>query len=240
MKKRILLVSKVIGIIAFYSLVLALSIFFTMSILIKGEEIKAPDLLGKNLDEVYEIAARNGFFIKKVTGNYSRNYKPLTVIEQVPEPGVRIKLKSNVKIFITSELVEVIVPEITGYGFEESAKLIKESELKKRYVSYISSDSIPADFVISQSLEAGSRVPLNSSIDILISKGKKEQSYIMPDIIGKDAEKIVIFFEKIGLKIDKITEVSYPGLEYGVIIWQHPSPGHKVGPINRISIQVSE
>ncbi|MEN8153272.1 MAG: PASTA domain-containing protein [Acidobacteriota bacterium] len=239
MKKRMLLISRVIGIIAFYSFILTISIFFTMSILIKGEEIKAPDLIGKSLDEAYEIAAKNGFFIKKVKGNYSRNYKPLTVIEQVPEPGVHIKLKSNVKIFITSELVEVIVPELTGYSFEESARLIKESELKKRYVSYISSNYIPADFVISQSYEAGSRVPLNSSIDILVSKGNREHSYIMPDIIGKKAEKIVIFFEKIGLKIDKITEISYPGLDPGVIIWQHPSPGHKIGQINRISIQVS-
>lgn len=240
MKRRLLLVSKVLGIGTIYSLVLVISIFLTMSILIKGDEIKSPDLIGKSIDEASTIAHNNGFFLKKITGNYSRNYKPLTVIEQIPEPGVYIKEKSNIKIFITSELIEVIVPDLAGYTREDSRKLIKESELKKRYVSYIHSEKVPQDFIISQSLKPGAHVPINSNIDILVSKGKKKSEYIMPDIIGKNAERILSYFEIIGLKIEKITRVSYPGLRPNIIIWQNPAQGFKISSKNRISIQVSE
>jgi len=240
MKRRLLQVSKVLGIGALYMLVLVISIFFTMSVLIKGDEIKAPDLIGKDIGDASKIAHEKGFFLKQITGNYSKNYKPLTVIEQIPEPGVFIKKNSNLKIFITSELIEVIVPDLAGYTREESEKLIKESELKKRYVSYVDSDKVPQDFIISQSLKAGSHVPINSDIDILVSKGKRGDEYIMPDIIGKNAERILTYFEIIGLKIEKITKVSYPGLRPNIIIWQNPAKGFKISSKNRISIQVSE
>ncbi len=240
MKRRIILISKIIGIGAFYGIILVISVFLTMSFLIKGDEIKAPNLVGKSVKDAVKIAGENGFVLKKIAGNYSRNYKPLTVIEQIPEPGVYIKKRSNLKIFITSELIEVIVPDLAGYTREESKKLIKESELKKRYVSYIFSDSVPQDFIISQSLSPGVHVPINSNIDILVSKGKKSKEFIMPDIIGKNAERILTFFEIIGLKIEKITRVSYPGLRPNIIIWQNPSQGFKISSKNRISIQVSE
>ncbi|MCK4890912.1 MAG: PASTA domain-containing protein, partial [Candidatus Aminicenantes bacterium] len=74
MKRRLLLVSKVLGIGAFYTFVLVISIFLTMSFLIKGDEIKAPDLIGKSVDNALKIAQDNGFFLKKITGNYSKNY----------------------------------------------------------------------------------------------------------------------------------------------------------------------
>ncbi len=240
MKRRLLLVSKILGIGAFYTFILVISIFLTMSILIKGDEIKAPDLIGKSIKDASRIAQNNGFFLKKIAGNYSKNYKPLTVIEQIPEPGVYIKRSSNLKIFITSELIEVIVPDLAGYTREESKKLIKESELKKRYVSYVHSDRVPQDFIISQSLKPGSHVAINSNMDILVSKGKRNSEFIMPDIIGKNAERILSYFEVIGLKIEKITKVAYPGLRPNIIIWQNPAQGFKISSKNRISIQVSE
>lgn len=240
MKKLLLRLSKISGIVIVYFLILFASTFFTMSFLIKGEEINAPDMIGRNLNEAYSLASKNGFFLKKVTGNYSRNFKPLTVIDQIPEPGVKIKLKSFVKIFITPEMTEVIVPDLSGYRLEESKKLIKESELVKRHVSYISSEIVPSNFIISQSLEAGSKVPINSEIDILVSKGKREKSFIMPDIIGKKAGKVLTFFERLGLRIENITKVAYPGLDSDIIIRQKPAPGFKISSKNRISIQVSE
>jgi len=240
MKKFMLKFSIIAGIIFFYSLIFFASTFFTMSFLIKGEEVKAPDFVGKSLKEAYEIASKNGFYLKKVTGSYSRNFKPLTIIDQIPESGVNIKLKSFVKIFVTPEMTEVIVPDLTGYRLEESKKLIKENDLIKRHVSYISSEKVPSNFIISQSLEPGSKVPINSEIDILVSKGRRERSFIMPDIIGKRADKVLAFFENIGLKIENISKVAYPGLDPDIIIRQNPAPGFKISTKNRISIQVSE
>jgi len=240
MKKKILLVTKIVGLALFYTLVLIASVFFTMSALIKGEELKTPDMRGKSLNEAYKTATENGVYLKKYLGNYGKQYEPLTVINQFPAPGVKIKEKSFIQVFVTSDVVEVIMPDLSGYSLRESERLLRDNNLRKRYISYMDAHDVPVDFVISQSIPAGARVPSDTEVDILISRGRRGNSYIMPDIIGRRIDKVATYFDEIGLKISEIIKVSYPGLEPGVIIKQEPTSGFPINAKARIHIQVSE
>ena len=240
MKKKLFFLLKISGFVLFYFMVLFLSVFLTMRFLIKGEETIAPDLAGKSLNEAYRIAEDNGLYLKKILGNYDRNYKPLTVISQVPAAGIRIKEKSFVKIYVSSDLVEVIVPDLAGYNLAECEKILQENDLRKRYISYMDAQDVPVDFVISQSYPAGAKVPAGSDIDILVSKGQREVSYIMPNVIAAYAPKVLAYFENRGLKISNITKTSYPGVESDKIIKQYPLSGYRINSRARITIEVSE
>jgi serine/threonine-protein kinase len=240
MNRKIVVVSKILGLVAFYSLILVASVFFTMSILIKGEELRAPDLVGKNLNEAYKMAANKGVYLKKVVGNYDQHYKPLTIIDQLPAPGTWVKEKSFVKVFVASELIEVIVPDLSGHSLKEIESILRESDLKKRFVSYMESAEVPVDFLVCQSYPPGVRVPRGAEIDLLVSKGKEEPSFIMPDLIGMELERVATFFEIKGLKTAKITEVPYPGLRPGIIIKQFPSSGFRINSKNLIDLRVSK
>lgn len=239
MKKKLLLLLKIVGLTFFYAMVLGIAIYYTMSSLIKGKEMIAPNLTGKNLAEAEKIAADNKVYIKKIMGNFSRHYKPLTVINQVPVAGTRIKEKSYIKIFVTSDVVEVTVPELTGYSLPESERFLQESSLKKRYVSYMDAEDVPVDFVISQSYPAGARVPSGTEVDVLVSRGVREVSYIMPDVIGKKIEDVLEYFHARGLKKPEITLVSYPGQDGGIVVKQHPRSGFRINAKARISIEVT-
>ncbi len=240
MKKKFLFILKILSFAFLYSAIFIVSVFFTMSILIKGKEIKAPNFVGKTLNDSYKIASQKNVRLKKIMGNYNKNYEPLTVIDQFPCYGVTIKEKSFVKVFVNSETSEVIVPDLTGYTLKNCKNMLKDNDLRKGYLSYIDADYIPVDFIIAQSYTAGTRILGGSKVDLLVSKGRKSRSYIMPDLIGKQAEKVVFFFESKGLKISKITQVPYHGLESGIIIKQFPSSGFRINSKNLISIQVSE
>lgn len=240
MKKKFLLLTKIIGLAVFYILVFIASVFFTMSILIKGEELKAPDMRGKSLNEAYKIATESGVYLKRILGNYGKQYKPLTVINQFPAPGVKIKEKSFIQVFVTSEIVEVIMPELVGYSLRESEKILRDNDLRKRYISYMEARDVPVDFVISQSVPPGARVVSDSGIDILVSRGRREQAYIMPDVIGKRLETVENHFAEMGLQISEKVSVSYPGLEPGIVIKQNPTSGFRINSKARITIEVSE
>ncbi len=240
MKKKFLLLSKVFSLIIFYTLILIAAVFFTMSFLIKGEEMPAPDLMGKSLLEAYKIASQTGVYLKKITVNYDKNFKPATIINQGPLPGARIKEKSIVTIYVTSGLVEVVVPDLTNYQVKEAEKILEENDLRKQYVSYIEADNMPGDMVISQSLPAGAKVGRGSGIDLLVNRGRRGKSYIMPDVISRRVAKVLIMFEQWGFKVAQITEVFYPDTEPGFIINQHPLPGHKINSKNLISVEVSQ
>jgi serine/threonine-protein kinase len=240
MKKKVLLLTKIIGFTLFYLLVLISSTFLTMSALIKSEELKTPDLTDKDLKEAYRIAYEKGVYLKPIMGNYGKQFKPLTVINQFPSPGVKIKEKSYIQVFVSSEIVEVLMPDLSGYSLKESTKILGDNDLRKRYISYMDSQEVPVDFVISQSIPAGTRIPTETEVDILVSRGRPGVSYIMPDIIGRRTEYVEEYFRNKGLSISESTTVSYPGLEPGIIIYQYPSSGFQINAKARIRIKVSE
>jgi len=240
LKKKFFFLLKVVGLVFLYLTVFVTSVFITMSTLIKGEELTAPDLTGINWAEAEIIAAKNNIYLNKTVGNYGRNYQPLTVINQVPVAGTRIKERSVIKLFVTSEVVEVDVPDLTGYNLAKSEALLREKGLKKRYVSYMDAEDVPVDFVISQSLPPGVKIPSGSEIDILVSRGNREVSYIMPDVIGEKEDNVVNYFVERGLKKPEIARVPYPGLEPGKVIKQYPLSGYRINNKARINIEVSQ
>ncbi len=239
MKKKLILLLKISGIVFIYSLAFILSVYFTMKFLIKTDEVKAPDLRGKSLKEAFLIAKKNGIYLKKSFGIYDKTYKPLTVIDQFPAPDTKVKVGSVLKVYVSSDINEVIVPQLVGLNIKEVEDILKKSNLRKGFVSYIFANDVPIDFVISQSYSEGTRIAEGSNIDILVSKGFKRKDYIMPDLIGKRAADVLAYFENNGLKIADIKEVEYFGLDPGIIIRQSPAPGFKINSRNRISIEVS-
>lgn len=231
---------RILGIAAVYSFVFAASVFLTMSLLIKGDELTTPDLIGKTVKSAYEVAAQRGLYLKKVAGDFGSGYLPGTVVNQSPASGTKVKAKSVVKIFIPLDLAQVIVPDLTGHSLRDSENILKKNKLKKGHVSYIAAKDVLLDMVASQSHPSGSRIAENSAVDILVSRGPESPSYIMPDLIGKEASKVLVFFESKGLKLSKIEEISYFGLKPGVVLKQHPSPGFEISSKNQIGIQVSK
>jgi beta-lactam-binding protein with PASTA domain len=237
-KKKLLQGAKVFGFILLYFIIFIISVFFTMKSLIKVEETEAPNLMGISLEQAKKIAIKQKVYLKRIDGNYDRNYAPLTVINQSPDPGVRIKERSYITVFVTSDVKDVIVPDLVGYNLNDCEKLLGENNLRKRYVSYMDAKDVPVDFVIAQSYPPGARVPTGTEIDILLSRGSKEKSYIMPDVIGKKFSDVKIYFEIRGLKVLQ-NQVFYPGLETGLVVKQFPLSGYPINVKARISIGVS-
>jgi len=240
MNKKVVLAGKIAGIVLGYFLVFFLAVFSTVSLLVKGDEVPAPDLLGKPLREAYAIAAKKGIYLKKIIGDFGGTYAPNTVVNQFPAPDTSVKGKSVVKIFVAAEVGQTVVPSLVSLSQKECEALLKKSRLKKGHSAFISAADIMPDSVISQSAPAGSRMAEGSAIDLLISKGSESRSFVMPDLIGKEAVKVLVFFESQGLKISKIEEVPYYGLKPGIILKQFPSPGFEISVKNLIGIQVSK
>ena len=240
MNKKVVLAGKIAGIVLGYFLLFFLAVFSTVSLLVKGDEVMAPDLLGKPLQEAYASAAKKGIYLKKIVGDFGGTYAPNTVVNQFPAPKTSVKVKSIVKIFVASEVGQTVVPMMASLSQKECEALLKKSKLKKGFSAFISSADVLPDCVISQSSPAGSRMAEGSAIDLLISRGGESRSFVMPDLIGKEAVKVLVFFENQGLKISKIEEVPYFGLKPGIVLKQFPSPGFEISSKNLIGIQVSK
>lgn len=241
-KKRVLVISKVIGFIALYCTVFIVTVYFTMYSMIKSDEIKVPNLIGLDIKDVMKIAKNNKFRIRRKVGYFKGDYNPSTVIDQSPEKKVNIKKNSFVIVYITADIQKVTVPDLEGFTIGDAEKKLEELNLRKRYISYMESKNIPSNLVIGQSYSPGELVNIRRGIDLLVSKGRRKVSYVMPDLIGKSLEEVKTILAKRGLKIAefRIERINYPLTPQEIVISQSPKPGFRISSNNLIDLKVSK
>lgn len=85
---------------------------------LRGEEIKIPEIVGKDADESEKELAALGLKLKKIANRYSAE-KPNTILEQRPRAGDTAK---------TGLMISVIVAQPNPEGTEAPAEIKKKSD----------------------------------------------------------------------------------------------------------------
>ena len=226
------------GVILFYLSLLVGATYLTMSVLIRGEEVVAPTLVGMPVEQAARLAQAQGFVLKAVEGSYGSRYPASTVVEQFPVAGVHIKRQGVVKVVVCGVVRKVVVPDFRGLSLDEGEARLSDLGLSKGVLTYMDSPEVPVDGVVSQTPAAGSEVLAGTPVALLISRGKADQTYVMPDLIGLKAERAVVFFERQGLRVNHMEYVTYPGIPSGVVVRQFPPSGFDITRRNLITLQV--
>lgn len=87
---------------------------------LSGEEVKVPEIVGKNyLDSEKELASL-GLKVKRRALRYSTE-KPNTILEQLPRPGETVK---------TGQTILVVLSQANPEGEEAPATIVKEEEVE--------------------------------------------------------------------------------------------------------------
>lgn len=85
---------------------------------LQGEEIKVPEIVGKNFAETEKELASLGLRIKKRADRYSEE-QPNTILEQLPKPGDTVK---------TGQMILVVTSKATSDGTETPMTIQKSNK----------------------------------------------------------------------------------------------------------------
>ncbi len=220
--------------------VFTLSVYSTMTFMIKKEEVKVPLLSGLSYEEAMKVANNCGCSLNRINNSFDKSFKPLEVMAQIPEVGIKIKKGSSIKVFVNSEAIIIKMIDLKGLSLKEADIELNKAGLRKRYISYIHNANVAEDLVLAQSVAKGRDIALGSEVDLLVSSGSKSKSYIMPDLIGMNVNDVETFLADYGLKITDIHLVNYPGVSSDLIINQSPASGFKISGKNLITLQVTQ
>lgn len=137
------------------------------------EKKKVPDVTGQD-----EAAARNMMtnsgFVVEVEQREDDNVPIGKVITTAPAGGVEVVEGTKIILYVSKGSDKVEVPSLKGYTKEEAENILANAELSGS-VSEEFSDEVEEGRVISQSPEAGQKVPKNTPISYVVSKGKEEE-----------------------------------------------------------------
>lgn len=87
---------------------------------LSGEEVKVPEIVGKNFLDSEKELTQMGLKIKRRALRYSQE-KPNTILEQLPRPGETVK---------TGQTILVVISQANPEGEEAPATIVKEEEVE--------------------------------------------------------------------------------------------------------------
>ena len=220
-------------------------IFFTSTIIsfqiiIKGEKVTLPNLVGKTLEEARSELAKKKLSILQKGIQFDSHWEQGKIIFQDPSPGSKMKINKVVKVILSAGSEKAIVPRLIGKNFQLSSQILKDVGLRRGKISQVHTSKYAAGKIIAQYPRASEEVGRNFPVSLLVSQGEWGKKYLMPDLIGKRAETVLAKLKELNFRVEDVRYESYPGLDAGITIKQFPPQGYLIQKNYPISLEISK
>jgi beta-lactam-binding protein with PASTA domain len=214
-----------------------LSAITAMRIAIHGREVSMPNLVGKGVSEASSDLRSRGLILRVADRVYSE--QPInTVVRQTPSPGMLMKVSQQAHVVLSLGQRALQIPPLEGNSLRVSRIELLRGGLQVGEVSALSLPDVPADTVVLQSPKpgAGAATP---RVDVLVSQGPREDSYVMPHLIGMNVADAVRRLESVNIK-RKLNTLSAPQWPHGAVVDQTPTAGTRIAISTMAELTVAE
>jgi len=132
------------------------------------ELIQVPNVVGRELEEARLLLEQARLRAGAVREVFHPEAKPGTVINQEPQPGVRVERGSSVSLVVSKGPQLVEVPSLVGKTVQEAEGLLRQAGLSLGEVQRKPSPGLQAERIESQSPSPGTRVPPAAQVSIVV------------------------------------------------------------------------
>jgi eukaryotic-like serine/threonine-protein kinase len=213
-----------------------LSAITAMRIAIHGRETTMPNLVGRNVAEASQELRSKGLLLRVADRVYSD--LPINqVVRQTPPPGMLMKVSQQAHVVLSLGQKQLEIPSLEGGTLRISRIELLREGLQVGEVSTVSLPEDAADKVLLQNPRPG-KLAATPKVDVLISAGPREASYVMPYVVGLTELEALKRLDP-GLtrrKVNFLTAAQWP---HGTVIDQSPLAGTRVATSNEVELTVA-
>ena len=212
-------------------------ISFSRFVLGKAEEV--PDLTGRSVDEATALAAERGLrvVVDPSQEGFDEEIPAHRVRGQSPAAGMAVKAGQDLRVFLSLGPRVIQTPDLAGLTARTAALALAREGLVEGAVSAVRMPGPQG--VVAQGVVPGARTEPETPVDILVNRGAPDVLYVMPDLIGRDFERVRLAFEARGFRLGGVKAQPYEGAAAGTILRQYPLAGAPVGLRDTLSFVVA-
>lgn len=193
----------VVVLIAFYSLG-----YYTRH----GSGIPVPKVTNMQIDKALIILKEEGFGVS-IDSVYVLDQSPGTVIEQDPDIGTNVKEGRVIYLkIVKNQAPPVALPDIIDAPYISAEATLSNYGLKigdTTYKSDIARNHVLEVKFAGQPIQAGTKLPKGSKIDLVLGDGSGASEVDIPDLVNQDLDAAKFVLKNSGLAL-------------GIITWQGP------------------
>jgi beta-lactam-binding protein with PASTA domain len=228
----------VVVLIAFYSL---------GSYTRHGSGIPVPKVTGIQIDRAITVLKDQGFDVS-IDSVYVLDQVPGTVIEQDPDAGTNVKEGRVIYLkIVKNQAPNVSLPDIIDAPYISAVATISNYGLKigdTTYKSDIARNHVLEVRFAGQPIQAGTKIPKGSKIDLVLGDGSGASEVEIPDLANQDLDAVRFVLKNSGLAIGTITyEGTITDSTNLVVVGQSPMKTDSVSKVpngTRINLTVTQ
>lgn len=206
-----------------------------------GSSKTVPTVVGKKYDDAKKILDKMGFDVEVEDSVYVDTLPPLSVTRQFPEGDAVVKVNREVYLTINRAVPPLIpMTNLIGYSFRSAEMTLKNMGLRLGDTLYkpdFARNSVLQQLYNGTQIEPGTKIPMGSSITLVLGTGVGEVEFPVPNLIGLTYSDAKMLIESDGLNFfSVIADEDVKDTANAYIYWQNPSQFDDEKKLQRIRI----
>jgi len=194
-----ILVVIVIVLIAFYSLG-----YYTRH----GSGILVPKVINMPIDRALGVLKDQGFGVS-IDSVYVLDQAPGTVIEQDPDAGTNVKEGRMIYLkIVKNQAPNVALPDIIDAPYISAEATLSNYGLKigdTTFKADIARNHVLEVKFAGQTIQAGTKIPKGSKVDLVLGDGSGASEVEIPDLINQDLDAARFVLKQSGVALGTVT-----------------------------------
>jgi serine/threonine-protein kinase len=219
-----------------------LTSYLSFNAFVRRGEVVIPDVVGLTLDEAETRLGSAGIAARWVEerDRFDADVPPGKVVLQVPKAGTPAKRRSTVEVALSRGRERVEVPDLAGQPIQTVLVHLAAAGLSLGRSFGVYSPGGAEGSVVLQTPSPGTLVDPATPVDLYLRIADTGESFVMPDLIYRSYDGVRAFFEGRGFRFGSVKYEVYEGVAPGVVLRQHPLPGHRLRRRDMISLVVAD
>jgi eukaryotic-like serine/threonine-protein kinase len=207
---------------------------------IVGRSVTVPDLSGKTVVEAARLTHDMGLRVEEESRRARPDEKMPKdrILAQLPEAGSLAKPSQVVKVVVSLGPTQLKAPDLEGLPPRAAALKLAQQSLELGPVSWYRDPAAKVG-IVAQDPEPDTTMAKSASVEVLTNRGIPESRYIMPDLVGKDAEQVRTKLQAAGFRVGSSRYETYDGIAPNTVLKQFPPAGYPIGAREVVSLTVS-
>jgi serine/threonine-protein kinase len=224
-----------LALLAFLTGVLVFN-YLLMPRLIHGVgQVVVPDLANLTVEQAEQALRPLGLQISRSGERFDPAVPRGFILSQDPEAGARVRGQKRISVLVSLGEEYSSVPELFGESLRGARALIERSGLRVGAITRAPSDLVGEGSVVDSDPGAESVHLRDTPVHLLVSTGSGEDSFVMPDLVGREIGGVRRQLESFGFRV--VTASGAASL--GTVTGQSPAAGSRIARSSTIQLQTT-
>ena len=230
---------RALGYLALFGFGVVGGVLLLLKVSFSGTRTVAPPVVGLTVEQAEFQARRSHLQFLAQSERFDLQMEKGRVISQTPSPGMAARRGQTLVVVVSKGVERVQVPALTGMRLDEAQIQMRQSGLRLDSTAYIHSGR-EAQTVAAQDPPAGTAVPRDSGVSLLVSVGLQARTFVSPDLVGRPLALAQNDLRLYGIQVAPARSVRAPGLPSGEVLAQIPGPGMPLQASDVVQLTVSQ